>query len=189
MSRPADHDGDRDPPLGHDDGLPAPARPGRRPWLWLLAIPIVGSAAYYASDQLGPRPAIVSGSEAHAKLTATHETRAVAAAAPASETRLRQLQHDAHAMAMARDAFVVRCAACHGPEGQGLTGPNLSDDHWIHGHGLAAIRQVIADGIPDKGMVSWKSHLEPADIEAIAAFVGTLRGTRPPNPKPPEGHR
>ncbi len=29
--------------------------------------------------------------------------------------------------------FTAQCAACHGAEGQGLIGPNLTDAYWIKG--------------------------------------------------------
>jgi cytochrome c oxidase cbb3-type subunit 3 len=35
-------------------------------------------------------------------------------------------------------------------------------------------------------MVTWKGMLKPEEIYAVASYVYTLRGTKPPNPKPPE---
>jgi cytochrome c oxidase cbb3-type subunit 3 len=94
---------------------------------------------------------------------------------------------DARAMAAARDTFATRCAACHGPEGQGLVGPNLTDDYWLHGRTLADIRHTIEVGVPDKGMVPWKDQLKPDEIAAVTAYIATLAGSNPPNPKPPQG--
>jgi cytochrome c oxidase cbb3-type subunit 3 len=178
-------------PTGRDDGLDR-GNDGRdtsrrRRWVWLPVLTIVLSGGYFAYGRLGAGSTSLAAHETVVTLAAAQEARPLVAAGPASEAQLRRLQDDASAMATAHDTFVVRCAACHGPQGQGFVGPNLSDDSWIHGSSLTAIRQVIADGVREKGMVPWKIQLEPQEVEAMAAFVGTLRGTNPPNPKPPEG--
>jgi cytochrome c oxidase cbb3-type subunit 3 len=100
---------------------------------------------------------------------------------------LRALARDARAVAGAREIFATRCMPCHGPQGQGVIGPNLTDDYWIHGRTLVDIRRIISEGVPDKGMVPWKDQLKPDEIDALAAYVSTLAGTNPPNPKPPQG--
>jgi cytochrome c oxidase cbb3-type subunit 3 len=46
--------------------------------------------------------------------------------------------------------------------------------------------RVIVNGVPAKGMVTWRGILKPAEIHAVASYIYTLRGTHPPNPKPPE---
>ena len=35
-------------------------------------------------------------------------------------------------------------------------------------------------------MLTWRGVLKPSEIHAVASFIYTLRGTHPPNPKPPE---
>lgn len=184
MTTPTGHDGERH----HDeDGIREHDNPLPGWWVWLFVVMIIFSGGYFTYDQFGPGRTIISKNEMDVTLAAGNGARRPPSAVQASEAQLRRLQHDAHAMASARDAFIVRCAACHGQHGQGLIGPNLADDFWLHGGTLPAIRQTIADGIPEKGMVTWKGQLEPEEIEAIAAFVGTLRGTKPPNPKSPQG--
>lgn len=93
---------------------------------------------------------------------------------------------DAATLATGKDTFEKLCAPCHRPDGGGLVGPNLTDDFWIHGDKFADNVRVIWNGVPAKGMVSWKGVLKPADILAVASYIYTLRGTKPPNPKPPE---
>ena len=77
-------------------------------------------------------------------------------------------------MASAKEIFTTRCVPCHGPEGQGIIGPNLTDDYWLHGSTLAAIRKTISDGVLEKGMIPWKDQLKPAEIDAMTAYVATL---------------
>jgi cytochrome c oxidase cbb3-type subunit 3 len=93
---------------------------------------------------------------------------------------------DSAALAQGRNTFMTYCAPCHRPDGGGLVGPNLCDDYWIHGSQFADNVKVIWNGIPEKGMVTWKGVLKPNEIMSVASFVYSLRGTQPPNPKPPE---
>jgi len=78
------------------------------------------------------------------------------------------------------------CASCHGDQGEGKIGPNLTDSAWLHGGQLAAIYKTIGYGVPAKGMPAWGRTLKAADIANLAAFVGTLRGKNLPG-KAPQG--
>jgi cytochrome c oxidase cbb3-type subunit 3 len=77
-------------------------------------------------------------------------------------------------------------APCHRADGGGLVGPNLCDDYWIHGSNFVDNLRTIVNGVPGKGMLTWRGVLKPSEIHAVASFIYTLRGTHPPNPKPPE---
>ncbi len=85
-----------------------------------------------------------------------------------------------------KQIFVRLCAPCHRPDGGGLVGPNLTDDYWIHGSNFVDNVTTIWNGVPQKGMVTWKGMLKPNEVLAVASYIYTLRGTKPPNPKPPE---
>jgi cytochrome c oxidase cbb3-type subunit 3 len=84
--------------------------------------------------------------------------------------------------------FATNCVACHGVDGGGGIGPNLTDNYWINGDGsFNAIVKVIQNGVPVKGMISWKPILKPDDLLDVASHVYSLRGTQPANPKEPQG--
>ena len=85
-----------------------------------------------------------------------------------------------------KQIFLTRCAPCHRADGGGLVGPNLCDDYWIHGSNFADNVTTIWNGVPAKGMITWKNYLKPQEVEAVASYIFTLRGSHPPNPKPPE---
>ncbi len=85
-----------------------------------------------------------------------------------------------------KQTFLKMCAPCHRPDAGGLVGPNLTDDYWIHGPKFSDNLKTIWNGVPEKGMVTWKQLLKPKEIHAVASYIYTLRGTKPPNPKPPE---
>jgi len=84
-----------------------------------------------------------------------------------------------------RQIYVNLCKPCHRDDGGGLVGPNLCDDYWIHGSNYVDNVKTIINGVPAKGMITWRGLLKPNDIEAVASYIYTLRGTNPKNPKPP----
>ena len=67
-----------------------------------------------------------------------------------------------------------------------MVGPNLCDDYWIHGAAYHDSLKVIINGVPEKGMLSWRGVLKPNEVQAVASFIFTLRGSSPISPKPPE---
>jgi len=84
--------------------------------------------------------------------------------------------------------FAAKCASCHKPEGTGLVGPNLTDDQQIHGTRAIHLYNTIRVGVPSKGMLSWEPLLKKDELQAVTAFVISLRKTNVPGGKPPEGH-
>jgi len=97
--------------------------------------------------------------------------------------------NDVGALAAGKEIFDKNCAACHGFGGEGLVGPNFTDEFWIHGGGIKNIYHTITEGVPAKGMISWKSQLSPNQIQEVGSYIITLKGTSPPNQKGPEGEK
>ncbi len=95
---------------------------------------------------------------------------------------------DAKGVAAGKVLFTKTCVPCHLAEGQGLIGPNLTDEYWIHGGGIKDIFKTIKYGYPDKAMQSWQSTYSPVQIQQLASFIRSLKGTHPPNPKAPQGN-
>ena len=83
--------------------------------------------------------------------------------------------------------FKSSCANCHGQLGEGLIGPNFTDEYWIHGGGIKNVFKTVKYGVPEKGMIAWQSQLKAVDIQRVASYILTLKGTNPPNPKDPQG--
>ena len=93
---------------------------------------------------------------------------------------------DAPRLAEGQRIFNQMCAPCHREDLGGLVGPNLTDDYWIHGPQFSDNLKIIYNGVPEKGMVTWKTLLKPVEIHSVASYIYTKRGTNPPNPKPRE---
>ncbi len=94
---------------------------------------------------------------------------------------------DAAGIAAGQVTFAKTCVACHGAKGEGGVGPNLTDDYWLHGGSVADLFKTIKYGYPDKGMQSWQSTYSPIQMQELASYIKTLKGTNPPNAKAPQG--
>lgn len=80
-----------------------------------------------------------------------------------------------------------KCPACHNADGGGNTvGPNLTDDYWLYGGSIKNIFKTIKYGT-NKGMRSWKDDLSAKQMAQVASYIKSLKGTRPANPKEPQG--
>lgn len=91
-------------------------------------------------------------------------------------------------LAAGKAIFQANCIPCHRPDAGGLIGPNLTDDKWILGGGIKNVFHTLVNGGRDgKGMISWKATLKPKDMQYVASYVLSLKGSNPVNPKAPEG--
>lgn len=94
---------------------------------------------------------------------------------------------DGAGIAAGQISFTKSCVACHGGKGEGGVGPNLTDDYWIHGGKIDEIFKTIKYGYPDKGMQSWQTTYSPIQMQELASYIKSLKGTNPPNAKAPQG--
>lgn len=177
---------DDNPMSGHEvDGISELDNRLPRWWVWLFNITIIFSVIYvlyFHVFNLGDLQVAAYDREM-AKARGVTEAAAVASSGPGDNEH----STDPAVLARGRTLFTANCAVCHAPDGGGLIGPNLTDDHFIHGPTFADEITVIREGVIAKGMIAWKTQLRPADIHAVASYVHTLRGTTPATAKAPEG--
>ncbi len=87
--------------------------------------------------------------------------------------------------------FDKNCAVCHGPEGKGRVGANLSKS-WSAIRPDLSIKSTIANGIPGSVMPAWSQAkggpLAEAEINDLVAFLLALSASSPavetPTPTP-----
>lgn len=90
-------------------------------------------------------------------------------------------------IAAGKKIFTANCAACHGNEGQGSVGPNLTDAYWIHGGSIKDVFKLVKYGFESKGMRAWKDDFSPMQIAQISSYIKSLEGTNPPGAKEKQG--
>ncbi|MBX3174421.1 MAG: c-type cytochrome [Gemmatimonadaceae bacterium] len=173
--------------LDHEyDGIQEYDNPLPRWWLWILYATVIFAVAYYFLPlPFGEGPGKIAEYEAE---VAKYEAMRPPPADPsATADQLASLVGNAQAIADGKVVFDANCAACHRPDGGGMIGPNLTDNAWIHGGTPAEIHATVANGVLEKGMPPWERILRPEQVNAVTAYVISLAGTNPPNPKAPEG--
>lgn len=95
---------------------------------------------------------------------------------------------DAASLAEGKTIFTTNCAVCHRADAGGQIGPNLTDEYWILGGGIKKIFHTLEHGGRDgKGMISWEGTLKPKEMQKVASYVLSLRGSNPKDPKAPDG--
>lgn len=152
-------------------------------WLFILYATILFSFGYwlvYHTSKTLPQP----GEAYRMEIEALKQARA--SANPMSPEAVLALAKDATALAEGQQVFATTCAACHGQQGEGLIGPNLTDGFSIHGVTPQAILESVTQGYPDKGMPPWGQLLGPDKTRKVAAYVLTLPGKNVPG-KSPQG--
>ena len=91
-------------------------------------------------------------------------------------------------LAAGKEIFTTNRAACHRADAGGQIGPNLTDDKWILGGGIKNVFHTLVNGGRDgKGMISWKGTLKPKEMQKVASYILSLKGSNPPDAKAPEG--
>lgn len=83
------------------------------------------------------------------------------------------------------------CFTCHGGAGEGLVGPNLTDELWIHGCSPEEMVASISVGFPDKGMIAYGSgaRISDSDLIDLISYIASIQGTEPANPKAADTER
>ena len=95
-------------------------------------------------------------------------------------------ENDLHA---GKALFETNCIACHGKMGEGVVGPNLTDNYWLHGGSIKDVFKSIKYGIPEKGMRNWNEDFSPVQIAQLASYIKSISGSNPPNAKEKQGER
>lgn len=105
---------------------------------------------------------------------------------PDAPTILR-LMKDEKMMLVAEGLFQVNCVSCHGASGQGLVGPNLTDDVYKNINALADIPGIITNGVANGAMPGWGNRLHPNEVVLLSSYIASLRGQNIAGPRGAEG--
>jgi len=170
---------------GNYDGIQEYDNDLPRWWLNLFYLTIAGGIVYAIVVHLTGAPSDLQtvAAEMSALKAAQRQSQSPALE---SEEQLAASFNDVQAIAKGKEVFALKCAACHGQNGEGLVGPNLTDDSWIHGGSAIKIKESVENGVPAKGMLAWKGLLPDNEIHAVLSYLWQIRNTNLPG-KAPEG--
>ncbi len=111
-----------------------------------------------------------------------------ASGAALTDDDIKKMIADTDDLEKSKALFMQNCMACHGMQGQGVIGPNLTDNAWIHGGKPQDIYSLIQVGVASKGMPTWKGLISDEQTRGLVAYIKSLAGTNPPGAKAPEGN-
>lgn len=83
--------------------------------------------------------------------------------------------------------YKTNCVSCHGRKGEGVVGPNLTDEVYKNVRSVEDIARVINQGAANGAMPAWANRLHQNEVVMVAAYVASLRGTNETG-KGPEGN-
>jgi len=179
-------DENKDRLLDHEyDGITEYDNPMPRWWLLTFAGTVIFSVIYlFDVGPIGNGKGRIADYEAELAAAAARQPEMPSTVDP---SQLLAMAADGAVTSAGQQVYTSYCAACHGPDGGGLIGPNLADGFWIHGGAPEAVYRTIAEGVLAKGMPPWEKSLKPDQMNAVTAYVLSLAGTTPTNPKAAEG--
>lgn len=161
------------------DGIREFDNPLPRWWLGTFAITVLFSVGYWLVKHN-----LKSEGSFEVYAAEMEEVQRIAAAANVDEPALVAMSKDQAIVAEGRAVFESNCATCHGQKAEGATGPNLTDNFWLHGGMPKDMVVTIAAGYPKLGMPAWGLNLGADRIKRVIAYLISIRNTnvagRPP---------
>lgn len=177
---------------GHNyDGIQEYDNPTPGWWSWLFVLSILFAPAYLVVT--AGLPSLFDYDEAYKAA----ETKLLMAQfadlgelTPTESTLKRFVTDPAEQkwLSAGKSIFTANCVACHGSEGIGSSGPNLTDDYFLNIVQPTDILRVVNKGANNGAMPAWESKLQTNEIILVSAYVASLRGKNLASGRPPEGN-
>lgn len=187
MSR-EENSGHDDPLLSHEyDGIQEYDNPLPGWWKWLFVATIVWSVPYFAYYHFGNQERTRSahfdsamGENMRLQFDKLGEIR------PDTITLVRFANEESGVL-IGKSIYKTHCVACHGPEGGGGVGPNLTDESYKNIRAIDDILRVVNVGAAGGAMPAWQAKLEERERIMVSSYVAWLRGKNVPGGKAADG--
>lgn len=178
-TRPADSEAK----TGHvNDGIEEYDNPLPAWWLYMFVITLVFAVGYLiAYPGLGSFQGVLGWSQTGQwqREVERAEARYEPIFAAYVDQPVEEVAQDPQALRMGQRLFASNCAQCHGSDARGNRGfPNLTDDEWIWGGSIEAIRTSITNG-RQAAMPPWAAVLGEGGVANVAHYVLSLSGALP----------
>lgn len=174
---------------GHEyDGIQEFDNPLPGWWKWLFVGSILYAFPYFAYYHFGATGRSVEDGWAMANAANSKlQFAAIGDLKPDQQTLVKYL-NDSSGLSIGKSVYKSNCVSCHGSEGGGLVGPNLTDDYYKNVNVIEDFVRVVTNGAAAGAMPAWQNRLDQNERILVACYVASLRGTQPAgSPKGPEG--
>ncbi len=157
-------------------------------WKWMFVGSIVFSVFYALYFHIGaPGRTIAEQYDAELAANTLLQFEEIGELAGDEATILEYMNKDSW-LKVGQVTFKTHCISCHGRDGEGKVGPNLTDDAYKNVRKLEDIVRVIDQGAGKGAMPAWGARLHPNEVVLVSAYVASLRGNNAAGGKGPEGN-
>ena len=156
-------------------------------WKWIFVGTMIYSVGYLMFYHLGADGrSIFDEYQVAVAANLRQQFQEIGELKPDKETVVKY-SHDPKWLVVGQSVFKSNCVSCHGSDGQGLVGPNLTDDYYKNVTKIEDISKVISDGAAGQAMPAWKTRLHPNELVLVSSYIASIRGKNLPGPKGHEG--
>lgn len=149
-------------------------------WKWTFLTTIVFSifyALYFHTG--GPGRTLAEKYETAAEAISQAQLAGLKGELKPDQDTILKYANDPSWVKVGQSVFKSNCTNCHGRQGEGKNGPNLTDDFYKNVSKVEDIARVISKGGGNGAMPAWSSRLKPNEIVLTASYVASLRGKKP----------
>ncbi len=170
---------------GHNyDGIEEYDNPTPGWWTWMFVGSVVFAIPYFAivtlsQGDLGPPGFYERAVQADLK----RQFAELGELQPDRATILRFASNpdDQKWLAVGSAVFQTNCVSCHGRNGSGVSGPNLTDDLGKNVKVIEDIADIVIKGRNNGAMPAWNNRLAQNEIVLVSSYVASLRGGNLPS--------
>jgi cytochrome c oxidase cbb3-type subunit III len=179
----------RDPSLGHSyDGIQEYDNPLPGWWKNLFWLTLILAPAYIVYFHSGTPGRSIAEQYVDSVSENTRKQYAEIGELSGDEATMVKYLSEPKWVGVGQAIFKANCVSCHASDGGGNVGPNLCDDNYKHIKKLPDILKVINEGLAGGAMPAWGNRFSHKnDAVLVAIYVASMRGTKPLNPKAPDG--
>jgi len=155
-------------------------------WNWIFIGTVIYSVLYFMAYQMGSAGTSVAEAYENEKTKVSMALIDLLGDLPVDEPTILANLNNQDLQAVGAGLFATNCVSCHAKDGQGLVGPNLTDEPYKNVKTLGDIGEVLMNGANNGAMPAWNNRLAPTEIVALSVYVANMRGQELPG-RAPEG--
>ncbi len=155
-------------------------------WTWMFVATIVFSVFYAMYFHIGaPGRTIIDQYDSELAANTRLQFKEIGDLTPNESTLVAYMNKD-NWLKVGAVVYKTNCVSCHGRDGEGKVGPNLTDDVYKNVRKIEDIARVINEGAGKGAMPAWSNRLHPNEVVLVSAYVASIRGDNKEG-KGPEG--